>query len=332
VLAVKKTGAERAVLVETPLPRLAEGDLLVRVRACGVCASDLPGWKAAELGDETPGRWNASNPGLTGHEVAGDVVDAGHSGLRPRIGERVWIDPIVGCGGCAACSRGRQTLCARVAVLCQGFAEFVAAPARQCHAIPDGLDYATASLVCDTVGTPFAAARRAGVGREDAVGVWGLGPIGLGLVQAARLAGAARIVAYDPIESRRRVAERLGAAVTADPSGPAARDGLHAVVVLCSVGAEGAQQAYETLRLEGRMVTLAGFPSPRGHRPRWVTGSWGCDEVLWPEVVEHVANGRFELDGIVTHTLPLEAVEEAFRIRLHEPEASLKVVVTVRAA
>jgi threonine dehydrogenase-like Zn-dependent dehydrogenase len=335
VLAAKKTGAERATLIETPLPRLGESDVLVRVRACGICASDLPGWQARDVGTESPGKWNVNNPGLTGHEVAGDIVEVGHASLKTRIGERVWIDPIAGCGLCEACVAGRQTECPGVLVLCQGFAEYVAAPTGQCYPIPSGLDYATASLICDMVGAPFAAAMRADIRPDDSVSVWGLGPVGLGLVQAARIARAARIVAYDLIASRRRFGEAVGATIAINPTDPGSLDALHRVtgpkgpdVVLCSVGDDAAQEAYQTLRLEGRMVTLGGFPSVRGHRPRWVTGSWGCDEKYWPDIIDHVVAGRFALDGYVTHTLSLDAVEEAFRIRLHNPSESLKVVVT----
>jgi len=324
--AAKKTGAERAVVIETALPQLGRGDLLVRVHACAICATDLPGWASPELGDESPGRWNANNPGLTGHEVAGEIVEVGDGSLRARIGERVWVDPIAGCGRCDDCRAGRQTLCPDVSVICLGFAEYLAAPARQCRPIPDGLDYPTASLLCDTVGAAFGAVKRAAVREGESVAVWGLGPVGLGLVQAARIDRATAIVGYDPVPSRRRFAETVGATVTLDPNEAGAI--AHPDVVLCSApGPEAAQQAYDALRLEGRMVTVAGFPSVRGHRPKWVSGSWGCDERYWPEAIDHVIAGRFALDGYVTHTLPLEAIEEAFRIRLHDPAGSLKVVI-----
>jgi threonine dehydrogenase-like Zn-dependent dehydrogenase len=328
MLAAKKTGAERATLIDTPRPQPGTGDVLVRVRACAICATDLPGWALDEVGEESPGKWNVNNPGLTGHEIAGEIVGAGDGSLDGRIGERVWIDPIAGCGGCEECAAGRQTLCPDVSVLCQGFAEYVAAPARQCRPIPDGLDYPTASLICDTVGAAFGAVKRAAVEEGASVGVWGLGPVGLGLVQVARIEGADRIVGCDPVPSRRRFAETVGATLTIDPT---EADAIASPdVVLCAApGAEAAQQAYETLRLGGRMVTLAGFPPVRGHRPKWVSGSWGCDEVYWPEAVGDITAGRFALDGYVTHTLPLDRIEEAFRIRLHDPAGSLKVVVTL---
>ena len=90
MLAAKKTGAERATLIETPRPKAGRGDVVVRVHACAICATDLPGWAAAELGEESPGRWNVDNPGLTGHEVAGEIVEAGDASHRGRIGERVF--------------------------------------------------------------------------------------------------------------------------------------------------------------------------------------------------------------------------------------------------
>ena len=328
MLAAKKTGAERATLIETAQPQPGPDEVLVRIHACAICATDLPGWAEADLGEESPGKWNANNPGLTGHEIAGEIVGAGDGSPGDRIGERVWIDPIAGCGGCEECGAGRQTLCPDVSVICQGFAEYLAAPARQCRPIPDGLDYPTASLICDTVGAAFGAVKRAAVREGESVAVWGLGPVGLGLVQAARIEGARSIVGCDPLPSRRRFAETVGATLTVDPTGADAIE--RPDVVLCSAaGAKAAQQAYDTLRLGGRMVTVAGFPPVRGHRPKWVSGSWGCDELYWPEAIDHVTAGRFVLDGYVTHTLPLDEIEEAFRIRLHDPAGSLKVVVTL---
>jgi threonine dehydrogenase-like Zn-dependent dehydrogenase len=224
MLAVKKTGRESGVLVETVRPEPGHGEVLVKVRACAICASDLPGWQSADQGDETPGEWNKNNLGLTGHELAGDIVATGDKQLEARLGQRVWIDPIAGCGDCPECVTGRQTGCANVTVVSQGFAEYVIAPSRQCHPIPATMDYITASLIPDMVGTPFAAARRAAIQPHESVGVWGLGPVGLGLVQAARIAGSTRIVGCDILASRRRIAERLGASLTVDPTKPEAMD------------------------------------------------------------------------------------------------------------
>jgi threonine dehydrogenase-like Zn-dependent dehydrogenase len=333
MLAAKRTAPGRASLVEVATPEPRAGDVLVRVRACAVCASDLLGFNEPVVGPGAPGEWDPDNPGLTGHEVAGEIAAVG-TGVEPaRIGEAVWIDPIAGCGACDECAAGRQTFCRGVSIVCQGFAEYVAAPARQCRPVPPGFDYVTASMIGDMAGTPVGAVKRAGVQPGEVVAVWGLGPVGLGLVQAAAIAGASRVIGVDPVASRRERAERFGAVVV-DPS-----DGMRQLleltngrgpdVALSTVSAAGAvRAAFDSLRDDGRMVTLAGFPPAGGEVRKWVTGSWGCDERHWPEVIEHLRSRRFVLDGYVTHEFPLADVEQAFTIRERDLEGSFKVVVT----
>jgi threonine dehydrogenase-like Zn-dependent dehydrogenase len=154
------------------------------------------------------------------------------------------------------------------------------------------------------------------------------------MVQAARIAGAGLGVGVDPVRSRRNRAEKLGAAVVGG-----GEDGLERLreltggrgpdVVLCTVAAaDGARVAFESLRQDGRMVTVAGFPPAGGEERKWVSGSWGCDQRLWPSVLEHLAARRFVVDDYVTHVLPLARIEEAFAIREQDLEGSFKVVVT----
>ena len=102
-------------------------------------------------------------------------------------------------------------------------------------------------------------------------------------------------------------------------------------MVLCTVasGAEGAQQAFDATRLDGRLVTVAGFPPAGGQTVKWVSGSWVCYDRDWPTIIHHVIDGRFTLEPYVTHTFPLAEIEKAFSVRLHDPEHSLKAVITM---
>jgi threonine dehydrogenase-like Zn-dependent dehydrogenase len=333
MLAAKKTGPARAAVLDvaTPVPR--PGEVLVRVRACAICASDLWGWNAEVNGPGAPGEWDADNPGLTGHEIAGEIAAVGPGIDGDRVGEAVWIDPIAGCGECEECRDGRQTFCRHVTIVSQGFAEYVVAPGRQCRPRPDGLDYVSASMIGDMAGTPISAVKRAAVSDGESIAVWGLGPVGLGLAQASLIAGARLVIGLDPVQSRRARAERLGVQ-TMDP-GPDVVQRLQELtggrgpdVALCSVSADGAvRAAFESLRPDGRMITVAGFPPAGGEERKWVSGSWGCDERLWPEVLDHLAARRFVFDDYVTHRFPLSRIEEAFAIRERDLEGSFKVVV-----
>jgi threonine dehydrogenase-like Zn-dependent dehydrogenase len=332
--AVKKTGPESADVIEVDLPELKPGWVLVHVRACAICASDLPEWRAPVAGPGRLGEWDADNPGLTGHELAGDIVAVGVPADAARVGEAVWIDPIAGCGRCESCREGKQTLCESVTIVSQGFAEYVAAPSQQCRPIPKGFDYPTASLIPDMVGTPVSAVEVAGVKPGEVVAVWGLGPVGLGLVQASLIAGASKVIGLDPVASRRARAEAVGAQtidVSRDDSMALLRrdaGGRGPNVVLCTVGnPQVARLAFEAMRPEGRMVTVAGFPPAGGEVRKWVSGSWGCDERNWPEVLDLLSSRRFVLDGYITHTFPLHQIENAFAIRARDLEGSFKVVV-----
>jgi threonine dehydrogenase-like Zn-dependent dehydrogenase len=335
MLAAKKTGPEHAEIVQVSLPRPAPDGVLVRVKACAICASDIPGWRSPVNGSGIQGEWDFDNPGLTGHEVAGEIVAVGSAANAGRIGERVWIDPIAGCGQCPECRSGRQTFCANVFIVCQGFAEFAVAPSRQCRPIPAGMDFTVASLIADMAGTPIGAVKRAALTNGESVAVWGLGPVGLGIVQAAIMVGASPVIGIDPVASRRHRAERHGA-VSLDPLDRGLEETIRDLtggkgpdVVLSTVASQEASRvAYETLKDDGRMVTVAGFPPAGGETRKWVSGTWGCDERHWPEVLEAIASGRFRLDEYITHMFPLAHIEQAFSVRADDLAGSFKVVVT----
>ncbi len=333
--AVLKTGAEKAEVVDVPRPAEGPGEVLVRIHACAICASDLGGWASPDIGDRHQTGWNMSQPGMTGHEYSGVIERVGAGIPTTRVGEEVWVDPIVGCGKCAVCSDERYNLCAEAGVICGGYADYVTVPAGMALPIPAGVSMNVASMISDMMGTPMGATKRANIAPAETVAVWGLGPVGLGLLQGAWIAGAATIVGVDLHPNRRDLAIELGATHVLDPmtEDPTAfvrglTGGRGADVVLHSVAAPGpTKQAFAALRLEGRMVTVAGFPPAGGQEPKSVIGNWACHHRDFPEYIAHLAAGRFRLDPYVTHTFPMASVEEAFHTRLHRPAESLKVIV-----
>jgi (R,R)-butanediol dehydrogenase / meso-butanediol dehydrogenase / diacetyl reductase len=333
--AVLKTGAEKADIVNVPRPTPAASEVLIRIHACAICASDLGGWTSPDIGDRERSGWNPSQPGMTGHEYAGVVEAVGPGVPSTRVGERVWVDPIVGCGDCPACAEKRYNLCAGAGVICGGYADYVTTPTDMALPIPDGVDMGVASMISDMMGTPMGASRRANIQPGETVAVWGLGPVGLGLAQGARIAGATTIIGVDLYPNRRELALELAATHVVDPAvdDPVAyvrelTGGRGADVVLHSVAAASAsKQALDALRLEGRMVTVAGFPPAGGQSPKSVIGNWACYHADFPQYIDHLVAGEFRLDPYVTHTFPMVDVEEAFHTRLHKPEESLKVIV-----
>ena len=138
--AAAKSGIAEATVIEVPTPGPGQGEVLIAVKACAVCASDFEGWLAAPGDDQLPAPWNPNNPGLTGHEISGEVAALGPGVASGRLGQRVWLDAITGCGTCVICQSGRQVLCPRVRVNSQGFADYILAPARQCHPLPADIE------------------------------------------------------------------------------------------------------------------------------------------------------------------------------------------------
>ncbi len=200
---------------ETPPATTPEGHVRVRVTSVGLCGSDLHWFGEGGIGDAALGR-----PLVLGHEMAG-VVDEG-----PRRGVRVAIDPAQPCGGCESCHAGQSNLCPRIRFAghgdCDGgLRDLMWWPQRLLHPLPDALSDAGGALL-EPLGVALHSLDLGHLRPGGTVAVVGCGPIGLLAIQLARAAGAANVVAVEPLETRRRAALELGADEALTPAG--ARD------------------------------------------------------------------------------------------------------------
>jgi threonine dehydrogenase-like Zn-dependent dehydrogenase len=176
-------------LIDAPVPTPADGTLLVRVGACGVCGSDLHivDW---ELGAE---RMVARLPVILGHEPAGEVVEIGARVTNFKVGDRVALDPFGHCGRCGPCRAGRFHLCATPTTLSGAFAEFTVAPVGNAHLVPSTMNIEQAALL-EPFGTGLHAVEQSCLKAGDSAVVEGPGPIGLSIALAARALGLTSIV------------------------------------------------------------------------------------------------------------------------------------------
>jgi len=200
-------GADALVVEEVPLGALQPTECRVGVRACGICASDL---HAIEGRLKT-----AFRPIILGHEAAGVVAEVGSEVTGFSPGEHVCINPIITCGRCDACLRGRPHICKLRSVLGihrdGAMAQFVSVPEGNLVRLPDDLPFEEAAII-ESASTPFhALTNRAPVKPGDAVAIFGVGGIGIHAVQIARIAGASLIVAVDIAEEPLQRALRVGA-------------------------------------------------------------------------------------------------------------------------
>jgi L-gulonate 5-dehydrogenase len=187
---------------QTPQP--AANEVLVRVGATGICAGDLYIYQG-----KNP---YAVYPQIAGHEIAGVVESVGES-AHFTLGERVVVEPFLGCGNCYSCRVGKQNCCANLKIIGVtqpgGFAQFVLAPAKNIHRVPEGLSLRDASFA-EPVAIGVQACRRGDVQSGEYVLILGCGPIGLALIEVAKARGA-HVVATDVQPARLETAALLGA-------------------------------------------------------------------------------------------------------------------------
>ena len=190
-----------------PVPSIRPTDILVRIRAAGICHSDVH----YRAGRSTMGKL----PLTLGHEVAGTVEAIGESATELQIGDRVCLHYNLTCGACAACTRGNEQFCRSVAMLGHhvdgGYAEYVAIPARNAVPLPDAVSFeAGATLMC-AAATAFHALKKGRLAVGETVAVFGIGGLGAYAVQLARAAGALEVFAVDRKPEKLRLAADYGA-------------------------------------------------------------------------------------------------------------------------
>lgn len=318
---------------------------VVRVRAAGICGSDLHIWD---------GRGFVRGAGYTvGHEAVGTVAEVGPAVTCFGPGDEVLVPASVGCGRCDACLRGLVIMCSRpgdggVYGVGHGLggcqAELVAVPAADTNlvALPAGMGDDAALVLTDNAPTGWYGARLGRVEPGDTVVVIGLGPVGLMAVAAARVMGAARVLGVDLVAHRRARAAVLGAEpVTGDdPRAEVARltRGRGADVVVEAVGADATVAL--AIDLAGRMgrVSVVGVNKTRRFPFDMLTAQLKCLEFTiglcsvqreLPALLALTASGRLDPGAVVTHHLPLEAGGDAYALFASRGDDVGKVVLDV---
>jgi erythritol/L-threitol dehydrogenase len=338
-------------LEEVPVPAVGPGEVLVRVLGVGICASDIKCYSGAPLfwGDERRQGY-CQPPIIPGHEFVGDVVALGEGAGEKRglaIGDRAISEQIVPCWECRFCLRGQYWMCDRKHDV-YGFrqrtpgamAEYMVFPADAIvHPVSASLTLQQAVYI-EPLACAIHAVQRATIELGDTAVISGCGPLGLGMVAAARLKNPGRLIALDLRPERLAMATRCGADLVLNP-----REGDVVEEVLrltegygCDVYIEATGhpssvvQGLHMIRRLGTMVEFSVFGEP-------VTVDWtiiGDTKELdirgshlgpycYPLAMDMLVKSQVPADDIVTHTLPLEQFEEAFRLALGA-QGALKVM------
>ena len=326
---------------DVPVPPVGPEDVLVRIRACGICASDVHYYEAGAIG-----RYVVDEPMIVGHEVAGEIVAVGGSVSASRIGERVAIEPGVTCGRCQYCKSGRYNLCPDVRFYATppidgAMSEYAVIRADFAHRLPNGMTYEQAALV-EPLSVGIHAARLTAIQPGTTALVLGAGPIGLLAVAAARHAGAEQVIVSDIYPKRLETAVAVGASAAVN-----VRDNdLEAVVsrmtrdegvdaLLDTSGNRPALEGAPTLMRRGGAIAVIGLPENDAVSYRMNTV---VDKELairgvfryantFPAGVRLIASHQYPVEAVITQCLPLERATEAFDLVMHQKDQHIKVIV-----
>lgn len=321
-------GIRDVVVEDRPVPSPAAAEVVVAVKATGICGSDVHYYEHGRIGD-----FVLEAPMVIGHESAGVVTAVGSAVDPGRIGQVVALEPGVPCRRCGQCRAGRYNLCPDVVFFATppvdgSIAGFVAIDADFAHPAPEGMSSEQAAMA-EPVSVGVWAARKAGVTAGDRVLVTGAGPIGLFAAQVARAHGAAEVTVTDLSAYRLGVARELGfRAVAADGELP---DG-QTVLLECSGAQPAVESGLRALAPAGRAVLVGmgadevslSVPLIQG-RELSITGVFRYANT-YPTALALIASGAVDTAALITHRFALEETEAALTLARREP-ASLKAVV-----
>ncbi|AIX49094.1 MULTISPECIES: alcohol dehydrogenase catalytic domain-containing protein [Pantoea] len=322
-----------------PLPEPKARELLVKVGACGICASDVHCWHGAPMywGDGNPEKAWVKTPVVVGHEFYGTVVGYGegaleHFGVSP--GDRVIAEQIIPCNQCRFCKDGKYWMCEKHDIYGfqtqdsdGGMTEYMLFKANsRVHKIPDTLTHEECALI-----EPFACAvhavNRAAIEFNDVVVLAGAGPLGTGMIQAIRLKNPKLFIVLDTIPERLALAKKLGADLVFNPLEQDVdaevrklTDGYGCDIYIEATGNPLAvNQGLQMIRRMGRYVEFSVFGKPAtvdwsiiGDRKELDVRGSHLGPHCYETVISFFEKKWFTAEGIVTHSFPLAEWEQGF--------------------
>ena len=315
-------GNREAEIREFPDPHAGPGEAVVKIRASGLCGTDLHRYRAAEPTEM-----------ITGHEPCGVIAELGPGAPEAlAIGDRVMVHHYRGCGVCEICAMGYEQLCPQGRVTYGGGtghganADYILVPARTLVHLPDELSFAAGAAISCGTGTAWNGLKKMSVSGRDSVAIFGQGPVGLSGTLSAKCMGSS-VIAIDVVSERLSLAREMGAdhVINSREVDPvvAIRDvtgGAGASAVLETSGNPQARtQALQSIRPFGRCcyVGVGGPASIDFNRDvifkvATIYGSWTFSKSELLEIARFMVDAKVPLEKLITHRYTLDQAVEAF--------------------
>ncbi len=327
---------------ERPMPETGPGDVLIKVAACGICGSDVLEWYRIKKA-----------PLVLGHEMSGEIVEAGKGVKGFKKGDRVFATHHVPCGECAYCKNGHETACevfhGENNFTPGGFSEYLRVTGRSIKTglfkLPKNMTYEQATFI-EPLGTVVRGQRAAGLKKGDSILILGSGITGILHIMLAKHTGASKIIATDINPYKLEAAKKAGADAVIDARADVPAEVLKVnggkpvdKVIICAGSLAAAEQAINSVDKGGTIIFFA-VPKP-GEKvaidftPFWrndisIKTSYGAAPRDNKEAIELISSGKIKVTDVITHRLNLDNIAEGFKLAA-EGKDCLKVIITPNA-
>ena len=328
-------GGRKLELREFPDPTPGPRDVVVAMKASGMCGSDLHPYRAVGNAAAALGLGGTGGPVIGGHEPCGVVaaVGSGVSAAEAPIGQRVMVHHYKGCGDCKHCRAGWAQLCRRGIVVYGmtghgGHAAFMNVPVSTLVPLPDDVTFEEGAAISCGTGTAYGALKRLDVSGRDTLAIFGQGPVGLSATLLGRAMGA-RVIAVDPSPERRALAEMFGAETTIDPNAVDPVKALHELThgdgveaaLDCSGIPEARVAAVRSTDTWGRVgfvgegnTTTFDVSQHMIRRQITIHASWTFSALGQAECARFIADRKLPLARLLTHRFSLDEADAAYRL------------------
>lgn len=330
-------GARKIDITEVPVPRPDPSEVLIKVKYCGICGSDVASYKTGTYEEGL----------IIGHEWSGQIVELGQEVSGWNLGDRVVANDVWPCGSCYFCLHNRPSLCDNLQMhgvsYDGGFAEFVKVPSDILYRIPESISDEEGTLI-DPLSNCIHAVRSSSLQMGDRVLIIGAGPIGLLTLQCVKQAGASEVYISEVSDRRRSMAEKLGATETYDPS----KDNLYVkmdkatggrgpdVVFECAGTPHTLRQSLTLVRKGGQIFVISICEEPVEAdfmtlvlNELDIRGSY-CGYEEYPYAIDFIAKKRIDVQSLISNVIPLEQlVERGFEVLATPRTEAVKIIAKI---